>query len=472
MFDYLSRCSNSACRALLFATIVNMSVFGIGGFAADAKASNDVETKKVALDRPVVNYSSVKINTMNDIQMLFECSLQIIYASLILEEVPMPYAYDDRGMFKGKKNTVGCGSTFAPFIITDYNNLNAVWYKIHHNPKVFANGKIYSNEDMLQLIIGWGQYRTRSQHADNAKKIVKSATVLEKMFAKLKGASLRPNEFAALYCAVYNNETNITNLCPYIKRNYKNPIACANKIRLWSSKISDNSVQASRCIFESLVYLNADNFCEKMLDLRTSPADRASCINIVSNCSDFTKDNYCQKSEKFLSIYRKRVYKKPVTPRDLCKGLDKYFVQKIDGKATADYNQQEYLLACEIYNAGKYQEALDVLLALEKRGASGADLFNDIALTYLNLKDYDNCIAYSQKVLKTAETSCYAPACHNMAHAYEGKGDYGRAKMNCGFAIGYYKTYGVYNEDDNVDYYSIYKKAYDSTLQKLKQATR
>lgn len=459
----------------LLATSVDAEAKPSGAAKNAKKAKTTAVTsakKSVVTSKSTGFYNSVKINTQADLEKLFDRSLQIIYASLILEEVPMPYAYDDHGMYRGKKNTVGCGSTFAPESMADYNKRGVRWYKIHHNPKTFAKGKKYSSEDMLRLIIGWGQYRTVSQHANNSAKFIKSSTILEKMFKQLKGASLRPNEFAALYCAVYNNETNITKLCPYIAKNYSNPIACANKIKTWSGNTSANGGHASRCLFESLVYLNADGFCEKMLDLRTSSARRASCINSVKRCDRFTRDNYRNISKKILKKYSGYVYKEYETPRRLCKGLGKYFVQKIGGTAPVDYLQQEYLLACKTYDKKQYAKALNMFLALEKKGGTGVDLFNDIALTYFKLKDYDNCIEYSQKVLTTAETGCYAPACHNAAFAYEKKGDYKRAKINRERAIEYYEKYGVYQADENVDYNKIYKSAYDSTMLKLKQSTR
>lgn len=180
------------------------------------------------------NYDKVKINTMDDLNKLFDLSLDIIFCELVLEEVPMTKAYDDHGKYKGTMNTVGLGSTFAPTNIPDlYDDSTAVWYAINKNPKTFWKDS-YSYEEMLQLVIGWGKYRKTSQDRGTGKQTT-GTTVLQKMFKQLKGCSLRPNEFAALFCACYNSESNITNLCPKIKQHYTDPIKCANLLRTWGT---------------------------------------------------------------------------------------------------------------------------------------------------------------------------------------------------------------------------------------------
>ena len=62
--------------------------------------------------------------------------------------------------------------------------------------------------------------------------------------------------------------------------------------------------------------------------------------------------------------------------------------------------------------------ALDGFQKMQKEGVHGADLSNDIAITYYHLGDYKKCIEESKKVVKTGETEAYAAAYYNMGLAY------------------------------------------------------
>lgn len=266
------------------------------------------------------NMMPQKINTYDDLVTLFNNSLQLIYEELCLEECPVNVAYGDGWNGDTSINTLGIGSTYALENIDDYNNPDAVWLRVKDNPSVFI-GKTYSYEDMLKLIIGWAQYCQKVE-ASETKKIVNGQPVLKSMFKKLQGAELYPNEFAALFSATYNSVKNIDKLCPFICKNYNNKILCANKIMNWSE--SDGF--AARCILESLVFLNSDNFCRDLRNMTNF--GRGSCICVPGikkqnltreNCAEYSNHN----KEKYLSVKGTKVGDTEV-------GLEKYLQKDLE----------------------------------------------------------------------------------------------------------------------------------------------
>ena len=454
--------------ALIFGMGTNSPVFAKSGNSE--KTRTEVKQTKKQSQKKKTDYTAVKIDKYSDIEKLFDLSLNIIFAELILEEVPMQNAYDDYGLFRGKKNTIGAGSTYSPVSLKSYNNPEAKWYHLAANQKAFASRKA-TNEGMLKLIIGWAKYRQHTQHS-KTKKFEKHDTILKRMFNQLKGASLRPNEFAALLCAVYNNETNISRLCPFIKKNYSDPVKCANAMMTWWEKTAANAGTKDRCEFEACVYLNVDNFCESMLDMYTCPSKRASCVNVagVKQKTLTGKNNktWCLDAQKrYLGVVYHETGKRT---GDICQSCMKYFNNPLYAVADAEKVslQKQYDAAIALYNKKEYKKALEKLLVVEKQGGTGSDLYNDIAITALNLKKYDLCVQYCQKVLKTTEHKKYAKACYNAGMAYEFKGNYDRAILNYSSAIDYYKKYGIQGSVSAVNYESVYSAALER-VQRLKK---
>ena len=402
-------------------------IFGMSaGNAVHAETSQNKKEKTETVAKKKTDYSHIKLNTIDDMHKLFDMSLNIIFATLVLEEVPMDHAYNDGGKLKENLNTLGLGTIYAPINIDDYNKRDTKWFSVLNNPKTFWNRK-YSAEDMLKLVIGWGKYRIYTQDSKGEFQDGRK-TVLEKMFVKLKGAELTPNEFAAVFCAVYNNERNIINLCPIIAENYNNPIKCANTLMFWwnGDKIRYNSGTKDRCEFESLVYLNADDFCENMLLLYTEPKERTgfSCIytpEVVGQT--LTESNYKDFSRTALGYYGANFYGKNHTRTgDLCNQVQKYFKNTLNEKQ----------------NGGFY---------------------NLVAETCLNSKYYDKCISFCQKTLKTIDKTEYAQACFFAGCAYEKKGNYERALKNYNQAVIYSNKYGIAGVDKSSAQKQLYADA-------------
>jgi hypothetical protein len=439
---------------------------------------NNVRTEKTIENTPnssaemvskaKTSYTPIKLEKYSDIEKLFDMSLNIIFAELVLEEVPMQNMYDDYGLYSGGKNTVGVGSTYMPKNMKDYDNPEAKWWHLYTNPNTFA-GTTASYEMMLQLVIGWGKYRKYTQNPES-KEFEQRPVILKRMFDKLQGTSLRPNEFSALFCAVYNNEGNINYLCSYVKKYHSNPVDCANRIMTWWKNGPANKGTKDRCEFEVCVYLNPNNFCENMLDMYTCPSKRASCINAESVIQkNLTKSNYEDWVKKAMKSYLEVNYgKSGKKTGDICSAVATkgYFknplkvLPKVKDDNTDNKNYEKlYADAKTLYNKKEYSLALKKFLEIEKHGSKGADLLNDIAVTYLSLGKYQECISYCQNVLKTGEKQEYAKACYNAGQAYEKQNNYTRAIANYTKASEYYKSYGIAGAKSDVDYEKIYASA-------------
>ena len=457
-------------RGILKLMIAAMPVVGADGIASAAptKSQPKAKTTQKLSTIKAMDYSRVEIKDKQSLIRLFNKSLPIIFPELVLEEVPMANAYDDYGRFRGKKNTVGVGSMHSPLKTDDYKNPGVTWYAVRRNPKSLQ-GKKYSYSDMAKLAIGWA-YRTKIQNI-NTGTIVSQKSVLDRMFPLLKGAQLRPNEFAALFCACYNNENNITRLCPYIKKHWNNPLACSQKIMFWDAEANSNAGTRDRCLFESLVYINYNNFCASMLNMRVCPSSRASCINLklprreYKRLSDFNAySDHCK--NKYLSV----VYKNGFSVQTTVRGLDGLLNGQLDIVSNDAYDklQSEYDKAILIYESGDYKLALAKFLAIQVKGARGASILNDIAITYFNLKEYKDCIKYCQQVLKTGDKQEYAKAVYTAGRAYESLGDYAKALNNYTKAKQYLDAYGIADPAD-INYSKIYTSARNRVLAKVKQ---
>lgn len=422
------------------------------------------QQKQTKVLQQKMDYSPVQLNSLEDMYTLFDKSLNIIFAELVLEEVPMQIPYDDYGLYKGKKNTVGVGSTYTPLDINDYNNPEAKWYHIASNQKIFAN-KTVSYEDMLKLVIGWAKYKTYAQNP-KTKQFVKSQTVLERMFTKLKGCALTPNEFAAVFSAVYNNPRNLDKLCPIIRDNYKDKLKCANAIMFWDRNVASNSGLKDRCEFEANVFLNVDDFCEQMENFSTCPGRRSSCLGTKHvKRATLNKWNYKEWCEKTAAAYSNVVYTSVpgVTVGEICNNKDvkKHFTYVLEKKDNEQVKEvrNEYAKANEYLAKGNYEDALEQFLNMEQQGVYGTDLLNDIAATYAQLHQYDRSLEYFKKILETGETQAYSNACYKAGSVCEQAGNYKDAIKNYELAKKYYKDYGLAGDNGKVKYEQLYQKS-------------
>ena len=423
--------------------------------------TNDKDKKEIVIEsKKQFVYDKVKLEEYKDIETLFDKALPIIFTELCLEENFRLDAYDDGQKYAGHINTVGLGSTFRPINIKDYNNPDAVWYKIWRHENLATD---ISAEETLFLIIGWAKYRQKTE--DDNGKIRNSKTILQRMFENLKGTELSTNEFSALFCACYNQETNINGICVFVCNNHENQQKCANEIARWfSDKVSDKG-NSKRAVCEAYVYLNAEDFCEAMLDMPFSRG--GTCIYAEEVTMPlFDAKNYTELTKKIKTIYfgTKKLYENPKTPRScMAESIKKHFkpgtLNIKSEKKQKKAPKPSYKKALKEMRLGNNEAALLILLDLQKDEYKSAKLYNDIAYIYRQKGNYNKCIEYCKKVLGTKNHGEYARACYEAGLAYEAKGDYEGAVRNFNSAIAHYDKYGINNPDTDVEYREMYKKA-------------
>jgi len=266
-----------------------------------------------------------KLDKYEDIVCLFEYSLKYIYEELCLSEGVAHNAYDDQFGDTACVNTVGIG--FRHFLENpdDYKNPDAVWLSVLYNPEL-AMEQNFSHEDILKMLIGWAQYRTLTQNEETGE-ICTGQTFLKRLFTKLQGVELTPNEFAAVFTTSYCSMTKMDNVCGFVRENYKNPESCAEYI----ANLGRQKGLKKRFLFSALVYLNRNDFCDDMENMTIS--DRGTCIyqksigekqpedtawgEFSDNCRDkyFESRGKTMKSlEAGMETYFKEPYKRPISP--------------------------------------------------------------------------------------------------------------------------------------------------------------
>ena len=322
---------------------------------------------------------------------------------------------------------------------------------------------------MRDLIVGWAMFRTKTQNY-NTKEIEIHKAVLARMFEKLQGATLNVHEFSAIFCAVYNNENNITELCPIIQKHHKNKLKCANTIRTWYSlpHMTKNAGTPDRAYFESLVFLNINNFCKSIIDMPTKPSARASCINVknIDRDKNFTFVNCVKTSDESKKSFLNVVYSKgATTPRTICSHIK--FRKELYKPKKTNPLQAKYNKAISLFNKKDFKSSLSIFVQLEQTGIQNSNLLNDIAYTHFKLKNYDECITYCRKVLSNKrDTGQHAKAYYNAGLAYEGQGDNVRAVSNYKLALSSYIKYGISDEKNGKDYQKLYHSAINRIMMK------
>ncbi|MCR5194266.1 MAG: hypothetical protein K6B71_01925, partial [Alphaproteobacteria bacterium] len=176
--------------------------------------------------RPTINYSKVKIRSYEDLERMFDMAMPIIFNTLMLE-----YGINEE-VINSELNEfnpeIGTGLQCIPESIDMYDNSTTVWLSLSRRGKDKISYTNLKENDLIKLIIGWGKNRTQTQNFDGLVK--KHKTILRRMYENLKGAELRPNELAAIYCAIFFNENNLRNICLYVQDHYNNTLKCANML--------------------------------------------------------------------------------------------------------------------------------------------------------------------------------------------------------------------------------------------------
>lgn len=370
-----------------------------------------------------------KITDEQSFQQLYDAAFPLIIKSMLPTEVLINEGYSDNG--KKISNTIGIGSYWYP---ENGNPKSSKWILTKNYLQKHPNFTI-TGQQASAVADGWFRYRENGR-------------VYKNMCDLLQGAELNICEFAAIATCMYNDESNGRDLCRFVKENYQNPVECANYLmNLKPGNSSFNDGILKRHTHEALLYLNHDNYADKMgmflvKEGINSKGNKYYVTSVTQLSVDQCKimqtsiDNgsLTGASQTAQCIYN-YVCKGGKTVDQIAKenGIDIYCSDRtlnfaaVETRHTAD---SMYNAALAAYNNKDYSKARDGFQAMIDAGYNGADIHNDLAITYYHLKEYDKCIAECQEILNTGETEQYAPANYNAGRAYEAKGNLSRAKQN------------------------------------------
>ena len=385
---------------------------------------------------------------------LYEDALPLIELSMFPSECLILDPYSDNG--KNVSNTIGLGSFWYP---ANGDAKSSQWVKAAQHFKTSGHHSI-SAEFALDLVNGWYRHR-------------EGGRIIKKMNKLLNGAELNIHEFAAIATVMYNSEKKGEELCKFVKENYQDPIKCAQKIANLEASQKFKGI-AKRHLHEAYVYLNYDNYDQKIYDffVRTGVNSKGqfyaqtSVTQLSDEAVELGKnalgsgniDQIVAEQNKIVSYICKGgqtvgeiIYENVLDPTyadrlsAFSTGIKESvsFEDVVDTKdavfAAQAYKEavQTYADALNFEKKGQKQKAqkefgkaLEGFQKIIDGGHDGPDLHNDMAITYYHMGEYQKCIQESANVLRAGEKDLYSAANYNAAKAYEAMGNYAKALEN------------------------------------------
>ena len=445
------------------------------------KSNKKNKIENTQSQKPGINYNAKKINSLNDLHALFDESGAIFFSTVVLAENFRDMAYQDNATkrMKKTKNTIGVGSTVSPVaaeIQSTYKNPDTRWYAISLNKRTFHSTKITPN-DAYCLLVGHLLYKQHYQARGGIEGTAwyTSKPDMTNMYDQhLTGVSLTANELAAISSIAINNPSRAMRVCEFIKTNHHDKYKCAEYIRFksWNTKESEMaSWQKQRAMLEALVYLNENNFCASLPDMRICLDKNATAIYTPTTDVAINKNNAKNISDKTKKQYLSKVYNtRNQTVASLLNQISsKYIKNSLTAESTSLEDeelknfQRRFEQARQTYRDSNLDKALKEMLQLQKDGALGTALLSDISLIYFEKKEYDSAIKIGQQILQTTEYEEYPKACYNAGKAYEAQQNYTRALLNYQKALEYLNKY----YDQSNKFYDGYKKSYEEAITRI-----
>ena len=422
-------------RAALKA-LIPLSVVAGGKYLGNILSSTDkkIPTKTTAPTRVKSVDKHYKITDNESFKQLYKDAFPLLIQSMLPTEILVCKPYSDNGK---TINTLGLGSFWYP---KNGDPKSSEWIKTSQYVKnQTKKGKKISitGTQAVALADGWFCHR-------------EGGRIYKTMMQKLKGAELTINEFAAIASCIYNDETKGKDFCDFVRENYKDPLKCAAQLASLKPKNPrfDDGIK-KRHTHEALLYLNVNNYKDKIpyFQVKTSINSRNQeyyvtsvtqlnpndCDKLVADLAagstnearilaDKISNYYCKGGKSLMEINNEHLLAEYMPFEDKTLNLQEYDKHKQAGEM--------YKKALASYQEGNYEEALSGFQKMIAQGFNGADIHNDMAVTYYRMGRYKDCIAECKEVLKTGEKEEYAKANYNAGLAYEEMRQYPNAHKN------------------------------------------
>lgn len=448
----------------------------VSGFQLKNAANIKNSEKKELLDKKKIQSSAkkvslnkkYKIKSRADFDKLWNDAKPFCVPVLTLSENWRPDWHNDKQQ-KSAPNSVAVGLYFFPkngdFKSKDWETTCDYYkkYKVKH-------GKAPSKLTPRQIrdgIYGYGES-------------FKDGLVITDLFNALNGCELTINEFAAVYSHYYHvgNLKAVKKIAGILKKPQvkDKTLECA-KVLIDTDPIivggKAYNGRKSRFMHEALVFLNEDNYCNDLYWLRVD-CNLGTSINACPG--EFKNVNNGKLTHKKAQTIKIKICNFPVkngkTIKELCESIKDNSIMNFcvanANTAQMESRDDSYNRAVAAYNKQDYKTAKYLFEEVIAKHGEGADLWNNLSITYFNLGEYDKCIEMCEKVLNSDKSNEYAKAAYNSGKAYEKKQDYKNALKCYENAEYYFKKYGIADQAPNVNYGKIYKNAISRTKQMVK----
>ena len=387
---------------------------------------SDVSDTSIEISETKTDFNKkYKISNDSDFEALYNDAVNFLAVSMFPTEILVDKCYSDAGT---TKNTIGLGSYWYP---ANDNPESSKWIKtsqyIKNNKQLNISG-----QKAIDLMNGWFRYRENGR-------------IYKDMCRRLNGCSLTVNEFAAIATVMYNSEESGRVLCDFVKKHYKDEKKCALKImqlKPGNSKFSDGIKK--RHAHEALIYLNVNDYAQKIPYLVIKKGINSKGAEYYVSSVTQLRVSDCDMMEQGLK--RRNLDGAEQLVEKICNyrcknGEPVYAIAERNGVgylcdinseayARSKISEDLYKIAINHYKNKDYEKALSGFNNLIAKGFDGADIHNDIAITYFNMGKYEQCIDECQKVLDTGEIQMHPAANYNAGKAYEKLGDIQRAAKN------------------------------------------
>ncbi len=255
---------------------------GGGGLSSLRGQSSENDTDKkvpqteivVAPEHESIQTKFYNISDVNSLEKALKETEPLIHRVLLPTEFFSSSGYTDNYT---TPNTLGAGLFYYPI---DGNPDNSCWIPTSLYLQQHPNEKI-TYERAMELTMAWAQQREKGR-------------IMQAMATQLKGCTLTQNQLAAIYSVYYNSEASGLELCQHIQDNPdESPIETAAFITTLQPKPSngkfDNGILKRHC-HEALVYLNYNDYCNKILDFNIQSGLNSKNKYFISTAVTHIKD--------------------------------------------------------------------------------------------------------------------------------------------------------------------------------------
>lgn len=414
-------------KGVLKAAVLGTLLTGVK--LSNSQVFSKIKTEKAVKEAIMVKNQRHKLETTADFEKFYNASKASAFLSTLPTETLVTKPYSDNK--SGKINTIG---SFY-YLPKDGKPETEEWIKASDYFKSHPNMEI-TGQEAYELWCGFFD----SKENGRLKNAIKSS---------LMGCELKICELDAIKSVMLNNEMNGIELCNFVKENYKDPVKCAAKIMSFTPKNAEfNDGIAKRRVFEAATYLNLSNINNRLPDFMQKKTGKVRSLTAVTQLDP----DACQTA--FIALQQGDTKPLEALANQMCNfccrgqtlyeiteahGIDKLW--STESRTIKLYNAMKggsnavlYREAQQFCDNQQYAKAEEIFQKLEANGACGADLYNDMAMTYYQVGNYQKAIDCCKATVKTKETNAYAAANHIAGMAYLKMGNLDKAAENAKLA--------------------------------------